>query len=53
MLTASHNPTEYLGFKLKMADGGSAPPAFTKRVEAALPAEDPGARRPRSRPSTC
>lgn len=37
MLTASHNPCEYLGFKLKMADGGSAPPSFTKRVEAALP----------------
>ena len=42
MLTASHNPAEYLGFKIKMADGGSAPPAFTARVEAALPAEDPG-----------
>lgn len=42
MLTASHNPSEYLGFKLKMGDGGSAPPSFTKRVEAALPAEDPG-----------
>jgi phosphomannomutase len=42
MLTASHNPAEYLGFKLKMGDGGSAPPAFTARVEAALPAVDPG-----------
>jgi phosphomannomutase len=42
MLTASHNPAEYCGFKIKMADGGSAPPAVTARVEAALPAEDPG-----------
>jgi phosphomannomutase len=41
MLTASHNPAEYLGFKLKMADGGSAPPSFTQRVEAALPSEAP------------
>ena len=43
MLTASHNPAEYLGFKLKMADGGSAPPAFTARVEDALPVHDIGA----------
>lgn len=43
MLTASHNPASYLGFKLKMADGGSAPPSFTARVEAALPAEVPQA----------
>jgi len=33
MLTASHNPSEYLGFKLKMADGGSAPPSFTERQD--------------------
>lgn len=43
MLTASHNPAEYCGFKLKTADGGSAPPEYTKRVEAAVPASDPGA----------
>jgi phosphomannomutase len=42
MLTASHNPAEYNGFKIRLADGGSAPPSFTSRVEAALPAEDPG-----------
>jgi len=42
MLTASHNPSEYLGFKLKMADGGSAPPSFTERIEAALPEGVPG-----------
>ena len=25
MLTASHNPSEYLGFKLRMSDGGASP----------------------------
>lgn len=48
MLTASHNPAEYLGFKIKTADGGSAPPSFTSRIEAALPAEDPGPGEPGS-----
>jgi phosphomannomutase len=42
MLTASHNPAEYCGFKIKTGDGGSAPPAVTARVEAALPESDPG-----------
>ncbi len=36
MLTASHNPAEYLGFKLRMADGGASPVEFTNRVEAEL-----------------
>ncbi|MBN2848765.1 MAG: phosphoglucosamine mutase [Coriobacteriia bacterium] len=36
MLTASHNPAPYLGFKLRMADGGASPVSFTDRVEAAL-----------------
>jgi len=44
MLTASHNPSEYLGFKLRMADGGASPVAFTDRVEAALVADAPDAR---------
>lgn len=35
-LTASHNPAEYLGFKLRMQDGGASPVSFTQRVEAAL-----------------
>lgn len=39
MLTSSHNPAEYLGVKLRMADGGASPAEFTDRVEAALPAE--------------
>jgi len=41
MLTASHNPAPYLGFKLRMADGGASPKSFTDRVEAALAEEPP------------
>lgn len=37
MLTSSHNPAEYLGVKLRMADGGASPKEFTDRVEAQLP----------------
>ncbi|PKQ16934.1 MAG: phosphoglucosamine mutase [Actinobacteria bacterium HGW-Actinobacteria-7] len=44
MITASHNPAKYCGFKIKMADGGSAAPEFTKRIEAALSDEVPTAR---------
>jgi phosphomannomutase len=41
MLTASHNPAPYLGFKLRMTDGGASPKAFSDRVEAALLDEPP------------
>ena len=44
MLTASHNPSEYLGFKLRMADGGASPVSFTDQVEAALIDDPPLAR---------
>jgi phosphomannomutase len=44
MLTASHNPAPYLGFKLRMEDGGASPVAFTDRVEAELRDEPPAAR---------
>ena len=44
MLTASHNPAEYLGFKLRMSDGGASPVSFTDRVEAELQPEAPDAR---------
>ena len=44
MLTASHNPAPYLGFKLRMADGGASPVEFTARVEAALTDDVPTAR---------
>lgn len=35
-LTASHNPAEYLGFKVRMADGGASPVEFTHLIEAEL-----------------
>ena len=41
MLTASHNPAPYLGFKLRMADGGASPVEFTNQVEAVLADEPP------------
>ncbi|TDB37591.1 MAG: phosphoglucosamine mutase [Actinobacteria bacterium] len=44
MLTASHNPAPYLGFKLRMEDGGASPVSFTQRVEAALVDAAPEAR---------
>jgi phosphomannomutase len=40
-ITASHNPPEYNGFKIKAAFGGSAPPEMTSRVEALLGARPP------------
>jgi phosphomannomutase len=36
MITASHNPAEYNGFKIKMPSGGAAPVEVTKAVEALL-----------------
>jgi len=33
MITASHNPAEYNGFKIKMPSGGAAGPEVTKQVE--------------------
>ena len=36
MITASHNPPEYNGFKVKSEAGGSAPPEQVARIEAHL-----------------
>lgn len=36
MITASHNPYQFSGFKLKGPHGGSVDEAFTNKVEAAL-----------------
>jgi len=36
MITASHNPPEYNGFKIKVSSGGAAGPEVTKEVEARL-----------------
>jgi len=33
MITASHNPAEYNGFKIKMPSGGAAPVEVTKEIE--------------------
>jgi len=50
VITASHNPSHYNGFKIKAAFGGPATPAMTAAVEQALPsvetkpqADNPGA----------
>ncbi|MBS3956577.1 MAG: phosphoglucomutase/phosphomannomutase family protein [Clostridiales bacterium] len=44
MVTASHNPAKYSGFKIRMHDGGASPVALTDRVEAALRPEAPATR---------
>lgn len=44
MLTSSHNPAEYLGVKLRLADGGAAGKDLTDRVEAII-ADEPTAAR--------
>ncbi|MCB0216027.1 MAG: phosphoglucomutase/phosphomannomutase family protein [Caldilineae bacterium] len=44
-LTASHNPPEDLGFKVRDARGGALAPEILKRVEARIPA--PGSEIPR------
>ena len=36
MITASHNPPEYNGYKIKESFGGSATPEFVKEVESKL-----------------
>ena len=38
MITASHNPARWNGYKVKPWFGGSAPPEVTAAIEAALPA---------------
>ena len=41
MITASHNPAEYNGFKFKCEAAASAPPHVTREIEKRLPAEPP------------
>ncbi|MCX7596178.1 MAG: phosphoglucomutase/phosphomannomutase family protein [Fischerella sp.] len=43
VITASHNPGQYLGLKVKSAYGGSAPPEVTKEIEKLLDEEVPPA----------
>jgi phosphomannomutase len=42
MITASHNPPEYNGLKLKSSDGGTLDPEETERISRGIPATDPG-----------
>ena len=37
MITASHNPGRYNGFKVKESYGSSSPPAVTRAIEEAVP----------------
>jgi len=41
MLTASHNPAPYSGFKVRMEDGGASPASFTDLIESELRDESP------------
>lgn len=41
VITASHNPPEFNGFKFKAPFGGSAPPEITSAIEAQLPTAKP------------
>ncbi|MEF8798572.1 MAG: phosphoglucomutase/phosphomannomutase family protein [Candidatus Bipolaricaulota bacterium] len=41
MITASHNPPEYNGFKVKIESGASAPPEVTDEIESRLPESPP------------
>jgi phosphomannomutase len=42
MITASHNPPEYNGLKLKSSDGGTLDPEETERIAHLIPSTDPG-----------
>ncbi|MFW6049259.1 MAG: phosphoglucomutase/phosphomannomutase family protein [Candidatus Bipolaricaulota bacterium] len=41
MITASHNPPDYNGFKVKLESGASAPPEVTDEIEKRLPDSPP------------
>jgi phosphomannomutase len=42
MITASHNPPEYNGLKLKSSDGGTLDPVETEKISRGIPSADPG-----------
>ena len=46
VMTASHNPAAYLGFKVKSAFGGSVPPEITEQIEAKIGTDIPQASTP-------
>ncbi|MCS6937304.1 MAG: phosphoglucomutase/phosphomannomutase family protein, partial [Candidatus Bipolaricaulota bacterium] len=48
MVTASHNPPEYNGVKVKVEYASSAPPSGTRLIEQLIPAEAPTVKSPES-----
>lgn len=48
MVTASHNPPEYNGVKIKVEYASSAPPSVTRLIEQLISAEAPTAKSPES-----
>ena len=48
MVTASHNPPEYNGIKLKLEYASSAPPSVTQLIESLVPSEAPTPKTPES-----
>ena len=46
VMTASHNPAAYLGFKVKSAFGGSVPAEITEQIEAKIGRAVPKAEKP-------
>jgi phosphomannomutase len=50
MITASHNPAEYNGFKIKMPSGGAAPVEVTQEVEKLLGKNTPAENNPQAIP---
>lgn len=48
MVTASHNPPEYNGVKIKIEYASSAPPSVTQLIESLVPSEAPTPKTPES-----
>lgn len=50
MITASHNPAEYNGFKVKMPSGGAAPVEVTSQIERLLSQKSPAGKSEKTLP---
>jgi phosphomannomutase len=53
MVTASHNPPEYNGIKIKVEYASSAPPSVTQLIESLVPCRSAHAQDPRGRAELC